>query len=48
MEEAKVDELTAGSPAPDFRLLGSHGQDVSLTEFRSKANVVLFFVREFN
>jgi len=48
MDEEKKDELTVGSLAPDFRLPGSQGQKVSLADYRSKANVVLFFVREFN
>jgi peroxiredoxin len=41
-------ELTAGSPAPDFRLSASDGREVGLADFRSKSNVYLFFVREFN
>ncbi len=43
----EIDELTAGSLAPDFRLPGSNDLEVSLIDFRSKSNVVLFFVREF-
>ena len=48
MDEENTDELSTGSLAPDFRLPGSHGQEVSLADYRSKSNVVLFFVREFN
>jgi peroxiredoxin len=48
MDEQKRDELTVGALAPDFSLEGSQGKDVSLGEFRARANVVMFFVREFN
>jgi peroxiredoxin len=41
-------ELTVGSLAPDFRLPASSGNEVGLADFRSKSNVYLFFVREFN
>ena len=41
-------ELVLGSPAPDFRLSASNGGEVGLSDFRSKSNVYLFFVREFN
>jgi peroxiredoxin len=47
MTEESV-ELTVGSLAPDFRLLASSGIEVGLSDFRSKSNVYLFFVREFN
>jgi len=41
-------ELTAGSPAPDFRLPASTGSEVGLSDYRDKVKVVLFFVREYN
>ncbi len=41
-------ELSIGSPAKDFRLPASTGGEISLTDFRSKSNVYLFFVREYN
>ncbi len=37
-----------GSYAPDFRLPATAGGEVGLSDYRGKANVVLFFVREFN
>jgi peroxiredoxin len=36
-----------GSLAPDFKLTASNGQEIRLSDFRSKRNVVLFFVREY-
>ena len=35
-----------GSLAPDFKLLATNGQNVSLTDFRGKNNVIVFFIRE--
>jgi peroxiredoxin len=43
-----INELAVGSPAPDFRLQASSGHEVALTDYRGKANVILFFVREYN
>ncbi len=40
--------LMVGSPAPDFRLSASDGREVGLADFRTKSNVYLFFIREFN
>ena len=37
-----------GSLAPDFKLMASNDQEINLSSFRGKRNVVLFFVREFN
>ena len=42
------DELNVGSPAPDFRLSAHTGREIGLADYRDKASVVLFFVREFN
>lgn len=36
-----------GSFAPDFKLKATNGQDIALSDFRGKKNVVLFFIREF-
>ena len=41
-------EARIGSLAPDFKLKASNDQEISLSDFRGKSNVVLFFVREFN
>jgi len=41
-------ELTIGSLAPEFSLPASTGTEIALADFRSKHNVYLFFVREFN
>ena len=45
-----VDTIDAkiGSLAPDFKLMASNDQEINLSSFRGKRNVVLFFVREFN
>ena len=40
-------ELEAGSPAPDFKLMASTGQEVGLADYRGQAHVALFFVREY-
>jgi peroxiredoxin len=40
-------ELSIGSLAPNFTLASSTGVDVSLSDFHSKSNVYLFFVREY-
>jgi peroxiredoxin len=36
-----------GSLAPDFKLMASNGQEICLSDFRGKSNVVLFFIREY-
>jgi len=35
-----------GSLAPDFKLMATNGQEIALSDFRGKNNVVLFFIRE--
>ena len=42
------EELHAGSPAPDFKLPANNGREISLADYRDKAHIVLFFVREYN
>ncbi|MBK8619765.1 MAG: peroxiredoxin family protein [Anaerolineales bacterium] len=39
-------EAKIGSFAPDFHLLATNGQKVSLSDFRGKSNVIMFFIRE--
>ncbi len=41
-------ELAIGSTAIDFRLPASTGGEISLSDFRGKSDVYLFFVREYN
>jgi peroxiredoxin len=41
-------DLVIGSLAPRFSLPASNGIEIELVSFRSKINVYLFFVREFN
>ncbi|MBI1793598.1 MAG: redoxin domain-containing protein [Chloroflexi bacterium] len=41
-------ESKIGSHAPDFRLPATSGNEIGLSDFRGRKNVVLFFVREFN
>jgi peroxiredoxin len=38
-----VDGLALGGPAPDFTLRDQFGQDVTLSEFRGRKAVVIFF-----
>jgi peroxiredoxin len=35
-----------GSFAPDFKLQATNGQEIALSDFRGKTNVILFFIRE--
>lgn len=39
--------ISSGEQAPDFTLTSSDGEQVSLSSYRNKKNVVLFFMREF-
>ncbi|MBE0669832.1 MAG: peroxiredoxin family protein [Anaerolineales bacterium] len=39
-------EAKIGSLAPDFKLRATNGQEISLSDFRSKSNVIVFFIRE--
>jgi peroxiredoxin len=39
-------EAKIGSIAPDFNLLATNGQNISLMDFRGKKNVIVFFIRE--
>jgi peroxiredoxin len=43
-----TEELNVGSPAPDFTLPAGDGREIRLSDYRGKAAVVLFFVREYN
>ena len=42
-----VTEVNVGSLAPDFRLESNGGTMVRLSEYRGRAHVVLYFMREF-
>jgi peroxiredoxin len=35
-----------GSLAPDFKLHATNGQEIALSDFRGKSNVIVFFIRE--
>ena len=39
-------EAKIGSLAPDFNLRASNGQEIALTGFRGRSNVIVFFIRE--
>ncbi len=39
--------VTVASLAPEFSLPSSDGTEIRLADYRSKKNVVLFFIREF-
>ena len=39
-------EAKIGSLAPDFTLTATNGQNITLTDFRGKKNVIVFFIRE--
>ncbi len=40
--------LSIGASAPEFRLPASTGGEIGMADFRSKNNLYLFFVREYN
>jgi peroxiredoxin len=40
-------ELIVGSLSPDFKLSANDGSEICLSDYRDKALVVLFFVREY-
>ena len=42
-----TDELNIGSPAPEFKLPANDGGEIALSDYRGKAPIVLFFVREY-
>lgn len=39
-------EAKIGSLAPDFKLTATNGQQISLSDFRGKKNLIVFFIRE--
>ncbi len=39
--------LTKGTSAPDFKLTASNDKEISLSDYQTRNNVYLFFVREF-
>ena len=39
-------EAKIGSLAPDFRLRATNGQEIALSDFHRKSNVIVFFIRE--
>ena len=39
--------VSLGSQAPDFTLPSGDGREIHLADFRSRKNVVLFFIREY-
>lgn len=41
-------EAKIGSIAPNFKLTATNGKEISLSDFRDKSNVVMFFIRETN
>jgi peroxiredoxin len=43
-----IPDLTIGSSALEFRLPASNGTEIALNDYRTKNNVYLFFVREYN
>ena len=47
MDPQRTGELANGDLAPDFQLPASTGHEISLHDYRDRANVVLFFVRAY-
>jgi peroxiredoxin len=43
-----IPDLSIGALAPEFSLPANTGTEISLANFRTKNNVYVFFVREFN
>jgi peroxiredoxin len=48
METKELPSVEVGSIVPDFHLPSGLGKDIGPGDYRGKANLVLFFVREFN
>ena len=44
---AKDNELEPGAEGPDFELDSNSGSKVRLSDFRSRHNVLVYFMREF-
>jgi len=42
------DDGNVGTRAPEFNLSANDGREIGLLDYRDKALVVLFFVREYN
>lgn len=40
--------ITVGTQAPDFSLVADDGDKISLSSYRNKKHVVLYFMRAFN
>ncbi len=43
-----AEEIDVGSLAPDFELPANDGREIRLVDYRNRASIVLFFVREYN
>jgi peroxiredoxin Q/BCP len=43
MVETQSPAVKEGEPAPDFTLPSTTGEPISLSQFRGKKNIVLFF-----
>jgi peroxiredoxin Q/BCP len=43
MVETQPPAVREGEPAPDFTLPSTTGEPISLSQFRGKKNIVLFF-----
>jgi peroxiredoxin len=43
-----IPDLAIGASAPEFSLPASTGSEIALTDFRTRNNVYIFFVRQFN
>jgi thioredoxin-dependent peroxiredoxin len=41
------DPVEVGSPAPDFTLTAASGAEITLSSFRGKSAILVFFMREF-
>lgn len=47
MAEEKDQEVREGLTVPDFRLRSGSGEEIGVEDFRDKAHLVIFFVREY-
>lgn len=48
MKSNNVSTLQTGSQVPEFRLPANTGSEIGPADYRGRANLVLFFVREYN
>jgi peroxiredoxin len=47
LSKQELQELQIGTHAPEFKLAASTGEEISLSDYKGKSHLVLFFIREY-